>query len=117
MIELAFIAFRAYRYGEENIAIENLPTLEKNFFNKHNNSALEFLEESIHSKKKPRKWYEWGKALNYLLYEYELYHNPETTLNFDGSIESIEHILPQKPDQGYSAKEKIGLKIPMSCML
>ncbi|EMG88607.1 hypothetical protein HMPREF1395_00759, partial [Helicobacter pylori GAM112Ai] len=49
------------------------------------------------SKKKPRKWYEWGKALNYLLYEYELYHNPETTLNFDGSIESIEHILPQKP--------------------
>ncbi|EJB81805.1 hypothetical protein HPHPH4_0682 [Helicobacter pylori Hp H-4] len=41
-----------------------------------------------------------------MLYEYEPYHNPETTLNFDGSIESIEHILPQKPDQGYSAKEK-----------
>ncbi|EJC02349.1 DUF262 domain-containing protein [Helicobacter pylori] len=112
LIELAFIAFRAYRYGEENIAIENLPTLEKNFFNKHNNSALEFLEESIHSKKKPRKWYEWGKALNYLLYEYELYHNPETTLNFDGSIESIEHILPQNPNQGYSAKEKDWAKNP-----
>ncbi|WP_208387658.1 DUF262 domain-containing protein [Helicobacter pylori] len=111
-IGLAFRAFRSYRYGEENITIENLPTLEKNFFNKHNNSALEFLEESIHSKKKPRKWYEWGKALNYLLYEYELYHNPETTLNFDGSIESIEHILPQKPDQGYSAKEKSWAKNP-----
>ncbi|NHA58471.1 hypothetical protein BGL59_07840 [Helicobacter pylori] len=111
-IELAFIAFRAYRYGEENITIENLPTLEKHFFNKHNNSALEFLEESIHSKKKPRKWYEWDKALNYLLYEYKLYHNPETTLNFDGSIESIEHILPQNPDQGYSAKEKSWAKNP-----
>ncbi len=111
-IESAFEAFRAYRYGEENIVIEKLPTLEKNFFNKHNNSGLEFLEESIHSKKKPRKWYEWGKALNYLLYEYELHHNPETTLNFDSSIESIEHILPQKPDQGYSAKEKSWAKNP-----
>ncbi len=111
-IELAFQTFRAYRYGEENIAIEDLPTLEKNFFNKHNNSGLEFLEESIHSKKKPRKWYEWGKALNYLLYEYELYHNPETTLNFDSRIESIEHILPQNPDQGYSAKEKSWAKNP-----
>ncbi|EJB95270.1 DUF262 domain-containing protein [Helicobacter pylori] len=111
-IGLAFIAFRAYRYGEENITIENLPTLEKNFFNKHNNSALEFLEENIHSKKNTEKWYKWGKALNYLLYEYELYHNPETTLNFDGSIESIEHILPQKPDQGYSTKEKSWAKNP-----
>ncbi len=111
-IGLAFIAFQAYKEGKGNIAIEDLPTLEKNFFNKHNNSGLEFLEESIHSKKKPRKWYEWGKALNYLLYEYELYHNPETTLNFDGSIESIEHILPQKPDQGYSAKEKNWAKNP-----
>lgn len=111
-IRLAFIAFRAYRYGEENITIENLPTLEKNFFNKHNNSALEFLEESIHSKKNTEKWYKWGKALNYLLYEYELYHNPETTLNFDSSLESIEHILPQKPDQGYSAKEKSWAKNP-----
>ncbi|WQU79190.1 DUF262 domain-containing HNH endonuclease family protein [Helicobacter pylori] len=111
-IGLAFRAFQAYKEGEGNIAIEDLPTLEKNFFNKHNNSALEFLEESIHSKKKPRKWYEWGKALNYLLYEYELYHNPETTLNFDGSIESIEHILPQNPDQGYSAKEKSWAKNP-----
>ncbi|GHS20209.1 hypothetical protein JP0117_15140 [Helicobacter pylori] len=54
----------------------------------------------------------WGKALNYLLYEYELHHNPETTLNFDGSIESIEHILPQNPDQGYSAKEKNWAKNP-----
>ncbi|PUD86914.1 hypothetical protein C2R46_04160 [Helicobacter pylori] len=111
-IELAFRAFQAYKEGEGNIAIEDLPTLEKNFFNKHNNSGLEFLEESIHSKKKPRKWYEWGKALNYLLYEYELYHNPETTLNFDSSLESIEHILPQKPDQGYSAKEKSWAKNP-----
>ncbi len=111
-IELAFRAFQAYKEGKGNIAIEDLPTLEKNFFNKHNNSGLEFLEESIHSKKKPRKWYEWGKALNYLLYEYELHHNPETTPNFDSSIESIENILPQKPDQGYSAKEKSWAKNP-----
>ncbi|MDU9702031.1 DUF262 domain-containing protein [Helicobacter pylori] len=111
-IELAFEAFRAYKYGEENIVIENLPTLEKNFFNRHKNSALELLEENIHSKKNTEKWYQWGKALNYLLYEYELYHNPETTLNFDSSIESIEHILPQKPDQGYSAKEKSWAKNP-----
>ncbi|MDU9772620.1 DUF262 domain-containing protein [Helicobacter pylori] len=111
-IELAFEAFRAFRYGEENIVIENLPTLEKNFFNRQGNSGLELLEESIHSKKNTEKWYQWGKALNYLLYEYELHHNPETTLNFDSSIESIEHILPQKPDQGYSAKEKSWAKNP-----
>ncbi|MBH0296905.1 DUF262 domain-containing protein [Helicobacter pylori] len=111
-IELAFEAFRAYRYGEENIVIEKLPTLEKSFFNRQGNSALELLEEGIHSKKNTEKWYQWGKALNYLLYEYELYHNPETTLNFDSSIESIEHILPQKPDQGYSAKEKSWAKNP-----
>ncbi|GAA8833034.1 hypothetical protein HpRN138_14820 [Helicobacter pylori] len=111
-IELAFQAFRAYRDGEENISIENLPTLEKSFFNRQGNSALELLEESIHSKKNTEKWYGWGKALNYLLYEYELCHNPETTLNFDSSIESIEHILPQKPDQGYSAKEKSWAKNP-----
>ncbi|GAA7137111.1 DUF262 domain-containing protein [Helicobacter pylori] len=111
-IELAFEAFRAYRDGEENIAIEKLPTLEKSFFNRQGNSALELLEESIHSKKNTEKWYQWGKALNYLLYEYELHHNPETTLNFDSSIESIEHILPQKPDQGYSAKEKSWAKNP-----
>ncbi len=111
-IELAFEAFRAYRYGEENIAIEKLPTLEKSFFNRQGNSALELLEENIHSKKNIEKWYKWGKALNYLLYEYELYHNPETTLNFDSSLESIEHILPQKPDQGYSAKEKSWAKNP-----
>ncbi|WRD38700.1 DUF262 domain-containing HNH endonuclease family protein [Helicobacter pylori] len=110
-IELAFKAFRAYRYGEENTAIKDLPTLEKNFF-KGKYSGLELLEENIHSKKNTEKWYKWGKALNYLLYEYELYHNPETTLNFDGSIESIEHILPQKPDQGYSAKEKDWAKNP-----
>ncbi|GAA8400373.1 hypothetical protein HpBT226_14800 [Helicobacter pylori] len=42
----------------------------------------------------------------------KLHHNPETTLNFDGSIESIEHILPQNPDQGYSAKEKSWAKNP-----
>ncbi|MCQ2630315.1 DUF262 domain-containing HNH endonuclease family protein [Helicobacter pylori] len=111
-IELAFEAFRAYRYGKENIVIENLPTLEKSFFNRQGNSALELLEESIHSKKNTEKWYKWGKVLNYLLYEYELHHNPETTLNFDGSIESIEHILPQNPDQGYSAKEKNWAKNP-----
>lgn len=111
-IELAFQAFRAYRYGEENIAIKDLPTLEKSFFNRQGNSALELLEESIHSKKNTEKWYQWGKALNYLLYEYELHHNPETTLNFDSSIESIEHILPQKPDQGYNAKEKNWAKNP-----
>ncbi|MGN8420163.1 DUF262 domain-containing protein [Helicobacter pylori] len=104
-IELAFQAFRAYRSWEDRITIEDLPTLEKNFFNRQKNSALELLEENIHSKKKPRKWYEWDKALNYLLYEYELYHNPETTLNFDGSIESI-------ADQGYNAKEKSWAKNP-----
>ncbi|WQZ70244.1 DUF262 domain-containing HNH endonuclease family protein [Helicobacter pylori] len=111
-IGLAFQAFRAYRSGEDRITIEDFPTLEKNFFNRHKNSALELLEENIHSKKNIEKWYKWGKALNYLLYEYELYHNPETTLNFDSSIESIEHILPQKPDQGYSAKEKSWAKNP-----
>ncbi|MFB1300437.1 DUF262 domain-containing protein [Helicobacter pylori] len=111
-IELAFMAFKAYRYGEENIVIEKLPTLEKSFFNRQGNSALELLEEGIHSKKNTEKWYQWGKVLNYLLYEYELHHNPETTLNFDSSIESIEHILPQKPDQGYSAKEKSWAKNP-----
>ncbi|GAA7063429.1 DUF262 domain-containing protein [Helicobacter pylori] len=111
-IGLAFQAFRAYRSWEDRITIEDLPTLEKNFFNRHKNSALELLEENIHSKKNTEKWYQWGKALNYLLYEYELYHNPETTLNFDSSIESIEHILPQKPDQGYSDKEKNWAKNP-----
>ncbi len=111
-IESAFEAFRAYRFWGDKITIENLPTLEKSFFNRQGNSALELLEESIHSKKNTEKWYGWGKALNYLLYEYELHHNPETTLNFDSSLESIEHILPQKPDQGYSAKEKNWAKNP-----
>ncbi|GHQ17454.1 hypothetical protein VN1215_07090 [Helicobacter pylori] len=111
-IELAFKAIQAYRFWGDKITIEDLPTLEKNFFNRQGNSALELLEESIHSLKNTEKWYQWGKALNYLLYEYELHHNPETTLNFDGSIESIEHILPQKPDQGYSAKEKNWAKNP-----
>ncbi|GAA9577148.1 hypothetical protein HpHA54_14490 [Helicobacter pylori] len=111
-IESAFEAFRAFRYGEENIVIEKLPTLEKSFFNRQGNSGLELLEEYIHSKKNTEKWYQWDKALNYLLYEYELHHNPETTLNFDSSIESIEHILPQNPDQGYSAKEKNWAKNP-----
>ncbi len=111
-IELAFKAIQAYRFWGDKITIENLPTLEKNFFNRQGNSALELLEESIHSKKNTEKWYQWGKALNYLLYEYELHHNPETTLNFDSSLESIEHILPQNPDQGYSAKEKNWAKNP-----
>ncbi|RVZ95666.1 DUF262 domain-containing protein [Helicobacter pylori] len=108
----AFKAIQACRFWEDKITIEYLPPLEKHFFNKQNNSALELLEESIHSKNNTEKWYKWGKALNYLLYEYELYHNPETTLNFDSSLESIEHILPQKPDQGYSAKEKDWAKNP-----
>ncbi|TPH47809.1 DUF262 domain-containing protein [Helicobacter pylori] len=111
-IELAFKAIQAYRFWGDKITIEDLPTLEKNFFNRQGNSALELLEESIHSKKNTEKWYQWGKALNYLLYEYELHHNPETTLDFDGSIESIEHILPQNPDQGYSAEEKNWAKNP-----
>ncbi len=111
-IELAFKAIQAYRFWGDKITIEDLPALEKNFFNRQGNSALELLEESIHSKKNTEKWYQWGKALNYLLYEYELHHNPETTLNFDGSIESIEHILPQNPDQGYSAEEKNWAKNP-----
>ncbi len=111
-IELAFKAIQAYRFWGDKITIENLPTLEKNFFNRQGNSALELLEENIHSlKNAEKKWY-GVKALNYLLYEYELRHNPETTLNFDGSIESIEHILPQNPDQGYSAKEKNWAKNP-----
>ncbi|MGL2776196.1 DUF262 domain-containing protein [Helicobacter pylori] len=111
-IELAFEAFRAYRDGGENTVIEKLPTLEKSFFNRQGNSGLELLGENIHSKKNTEKWYRWGKALNYLLYEYELRHNPKTTLNFDSSLESIEYILPQKPDQGYSAKEKSWAKNP-----
>ncbi len=111
-IELSFKAIQAYRFWGDKITIEDLPVLEKNFFNRQGNSALELLEESIHSLKNTEKWYQWGKALNYLLYEYELHHNPETTLNFDGSIESIEHILPQNPDQGYSAKEKNWAKNP-----
>ncbi len=110
-IELAFKAIQACRFYEDKITIEDLPPLEKHFF-KGEHSGLELLEESIHSKNNTKKWYQWDKALNYLLYEYELYHNPETTLNFDGSIESIEHILPQKPDQGYSAKEKDWAKNP-----
>lgn len=110
-IELAFKAIQACRFWKDKITIEDLPTLEKSFF-KGEHSGLELLEESIHSKKNTEKWYQWGKALNYLLYEYELHHNPETTLNFDSSIESIEHILPQKPDQGYSAKEKNWAKNP-----
>ncbi|WRD23026.1 DUF262 domain-containing HNH endonuclease family protein [Helicobacter pylori] len=111
-IRLAFKAIQACRFWEDKITIEDLPTLEKSFFNRQGNSGLELLEESIHSKKNTEKWYQWGKALNYLLYEYELHHNPETTLNFDSSLESIEHILPQKPDQGYSAKEKSWAKNP-----
>ncbi|WP_139519845.1 DUF262 domain-containing protein [Helicobacter pylori] len=109
-IELAFQAFRAYRSWEDRITIEDLPPLEKHFF-KGEHSGLKLLENNINFNN-AKKWYEWNKALNYLLYEYELYHNPETTLNFDGSIESIEHILPQKPDQGYSAKEKDWAKNP-----
>lgn len=110
-IRLAFKAIQACRFWEDKITIEDLPPLEKHFF-KGKYSGLELLEEYIHSKKNAEKWYQWGKALNYLLYEYELYHNPETTLNFDSSIESIEHILPQKPDQGYSVKEKSWAKNP-----
>ncbi|WQU21783.1 HNH endonuclease family protein [Helicobacter pylori] len=109
-IELAFKTFRAHRFWEDKITIEDLPTLEKDFF-KGEHSGLKLLENNINFNN-AKKWYEWKNALNYLLYEYELYHNPETTLNFDSSIESIEHILPQKPDQGYSAKEKNWAKNP-----
>ncbi len=109
-IRLAFKAIQACRFWEDKITIEDLPTLEKNFF-KGEHSGLKLLENNINFNN-AKKWYEWNKALNYLLYEYELYHNPKTTLNFDSSIESIEHILPQKPDQGYSAKEKSWAKNP-----
>ncbi len=111
-IELAFKAIQACRFWEDKITIEDLPTLEENFF-KGEYSGLKLLEESIHSlKNTEKKWYGWSKVLNYLLYEYELHYNPETTLNFDSSLESIEHILPQNPDQGYSAKEKDWAKNP-----
>ncbi|MFP6113196.1 DUF262 domain-containing protein [Helicobacter pylori] len=110
LIELAFKAFRVHRLWEDKITIEDLPVLEKDFF-KGEHSGLKLLENNINFNN-AKKWYEWNKALNYLLYEYELHHNPETTLNFDSSIESIEHILPQKPDQGYSAKEKSWAKNP-----
>ncbi len=109
-IESAFEAFKAYKLWEDKITIEDLPTLEKNFF-KGEHSGLKLLENNINFNN-AKKWYEWKNALNYLLYEYELHHNPETTLNFDSSIESIEHILPQNPDQGYSAKEKSWAKNP-----
>ncbi|MFP6270902.1 DUF262 domain-containing protein [Helicobacter pylori] len=110
LIELAFKAFRVHRLWEDKITIEDLPVLEKDFF-KGEHSGLKLLENNINFNN-AKKWYEWNKALNYLLYEYELHHNPETTLNFDSSIESIEHILPQNPDQGYSAKEKSWAKNP-----
>ncbi len=110
LIELAFKAFRVHRLWEDKITIEDLPVLEKDFF-KGEHSGLKLLGNNINFNN-AKKWYEWNKALNYLLYEYELYHNPETTLNFDSSIESIEHILPQKPDQGYNAKEKSWAKNP-----
>ncbi len=53
-IELAFKAIQAYRFWDDKITIENLPTLEKNFF-KGEYSGLELLEESIHSKKNAEK--------------------------------------------------------------
>ncbi|MCQ2869615.1 DUF262 domain-containing HNH endonuclease family protein [Helicobacter pylori] len=109
-IRLAFKAIQACRFWGDKITIEDLPTLEKDFF-KGEHSGLKLLENNINFNN-AKKWYEWKNALNYLLYEYELYHNHETTLNFDSSIESIEHILPQKPDQGYSAKEKSWAKNP-----
>ncbi|OPG48749.1 DUF262 domain-containing protein [Helicobacter pylori] len=109
-IRLAFKAIQACRFWGDKITIEDLPTLEKDFF-KGEHSGLKLLENNINFNN-AKKWYEWKNALNYLLYEYELHHNPETTLNFDSSLESIEHILPQKPDQGYSAKEKSWAKNP-----
>ncbi len=50
-IESAFRAFKAYKLWGDKITIEDLPTLEKSFFNRQGNSTLELLEESIHSKK------------------------------------------------------------------
>ncbi|MBH0269335.1 DUF262 domain-containing protein [Helicobacter pylori] len=109
-IRLAFKAIQACRFWGDKITIEDLPTLEKDFF-KGEHSGLKLLENNINFNN-AKKWYEWKNALNYLLYEYELHHNPETTLNFDSSLESIEHILPQNPDQGYGAKEKSWAKNP-----
>ncbi len=43
-IELAFKAIQAYRFWGDKISIEELPALEKNFFNRQGNSALELLE-------------------------------------------------------------------------
>ncbi|GAA7095550.1 hypothetical protein Kyoto51B_14800 [Helicobacter pylori] len=43
-IELAFKAIQAYRFWGDKITIEDLPELEKNFFNKQGNSGLELLE-------------------------------------------------------------------------
>ncbi|WQX96762.1 DUF262 domain-containing HNH endonuclease family protein [Helicobacter pylori] len=70
-IGLAFKAIQACRFWGDKITIEDLPTLEKSFFNRQGNSALELLEENIHSKKNT-----------------------------------------EKPDQGYSAKEKSWAKNP-----
>ncbi|GAA8209180.1 hypothetical protein HpDR152_06480 [Helicobacter pylori] len=70
LIELAFKAFRAHRLWEDEITIEDLPVLEKDFF-KGEHSGLKLLENNINFNN-AKKWYEWGKALNYLLYEYEL---------------------------------------------
>ncbi|AFI03534.1 DUF262 domain-containing protein [Helicobacter cetorum] len=112
LINLAFKNIQAYRWLEvDKVSIEELPTLIEGFF-KGQHSGLELLEERINLKTKPKKWYEWGKALNYLLYEYELHHNPTTSLDFSESAESIEHILPQTPDKGYSTKEKNLAKKP-----
>ncbi len=61
-IELAFIAFQAYKEGKGNIAIEDLPTLEKNFF-KGEHSGLKLLENNINFNN-TEKWYRWDKALN-----------------------------------------------------
>lgn len=91
-IELVFRVFRVYRFWEDRIIIEDFLLLEKYFF-KGEYSVLELFEENIYFKKNIEKWYKWGKVLNYLFYEYELYYNFEMILNFDGSIESIEYIL------------------------
>ncbi len=56
-IKLVFKAIQACRFWEDKITIEDLPTLEENFF-KEKYSGLELLEESIHSKKNAeKKWY------------------------------------------------------------
>ncbi|RKV29219.1 DUF262 domain-containing protein [Helicobacter pylori] len=55
-IESAFRAFQACRFWEDKITIEDLPTLEKNFF-KGEHSGLKLLENNINFNN-AKKWYQ-----------------------------------------------------------